>query len=150
MMKNFSDLIFTPTIESDDRTILIQNVPEAKRNARLLKNFIEKKFLGVEVTQIWFTYDVEALTELKKQQEAIESALIYSENYRQEFAHPLQVCPRFGGRFVPLCPTVDATTYYSAQKKEYQSLVTEEVNRLLTDPKHAVFVQLKVAFWLVF
>lgn len=143
-MKNFSDLIFTPTIESDDRTILIQNVPETKRSARLLKNFIEKKFLGVEVTQIWFTYDVDALTELKKQEETIDSALVYCEKYRQEFGHPLQVSPRIGGRCFPLCPNVEAATYYIDQKKEYQKLITDEVNRLLTDPKHAVFVQLKV------
>src|SRR5690625_2274203 len=132
MMKNFSDLIFTPTTESDDRTILIQNVPEGKRQARQLKNFIEKKFLGVEVTQIWFTYDVDMLTDLKKQQETIESALIYCEKYQQQYGYPLQVSPHIGGRFTPLCPTVDAATYYSAQKKEYQTLVTEEVNRLLT------------------
>lgn len=143
MMKNFSDLIFTPTIESDDRTILIQNVPEAKRNARLLKNFIEKKFLGVEVKQIWFTYDVETLAQLKKQQACIDSALIYTEKYRQEYGVPLQVSPQLGGRFLPLCPTEDAATYYIIQKDEYRMLVNNEINRLLTEPKHAVFLQLK-------
>ena len=146
MMKNFSDLIFTPTTESDDRTILIQNVPDTKRKAQALKSFLEKKFPGVEVTQVWFTYDVDLLTRLKKHQETIASAIIYTEKYRQEHGYPLQISPGFCGRFSPLCPTVDAASYYAKQKEEYENLVTEEVNRLINDPGHACFIQLKNEF----
>ncbi|KAI2797088.1 Transmembrane protein 63C [Blomia tropicalis] len=142
MMKNFSDLIFASTPESEDRTILIQNIPESKRKARMLQAYIEKKFMGVEVTQITFTYATDMLFSMKQQQKTIQSALIYSSNYEIEYGYPLRVSKYYAGRFLPL-ETVDATEYYIEQQKEYRVLVEEEVNRLITDPQHAVFVKLR-------
>ena len=144
-MKNFSDLIFTPTIEYDDRTLLIQNIPESKRDAKLLKRYIEKKFIGIEATQILFTYGVDILTDLKKQQDTIDSALYYCEKYNEKYNHPLLVPkPDLLGQIAPcIVSKIDATTYYNEQKEEYQLLLKDEVCRLPSQPKHAVFVQLK-------
>lgn len=140
-MKKFYDLIVEPIDEMDERTILIQNIPRDKRNCEMLKEFIERKFKGINVTRITFTYDVETLKNLCKQAVSIQSSLYYCEKYEEAYGQPLRVNPAYCN----CCcgQKVHAISYYSEQAKEYKVTIQNEVTRTLPNEKHAIFVQLR-------
>ena len=143
MMKNFSDIILTPITELDERTILIQNIPESKRKAELLKKYIEAKFDGVLVTRVTFTYDIEMLKNLTKQIIVIESARHYCQKYKIEYGRKLLVSPHLISRYLMVFDNEDGIKFYLRKRQTYRLLLRDEVASVINDPKHAVFVQLK-------
>lgn len=142
-MKNISEVIFSPVKESDDRTVFIRNIPRKKRNARQLKEFIESKFDGTEVTGVTFVYDVEALKSLSDYLDCIDHSLIFCEKFKNEYGYRYQVNTYCIGRCCCCLPTTDGLTFYEDQRTKYDKLIQDEAKSALSDPKHSVFVQFK-------
>lgn len=145
MMTNFSKLIRTqlPRQEVDDRTVLIQNIPETKRKARKLKHFIERQFDGVEVTRVTFAYNVENLYQLQKQLIKFNAAVLYCQNYERKHGHPLVINPYIFNWLFLYFDQPNAIQYYQRKQKLYAKLIADEVCKAINGPKHAAFVQLK-------
>lgn len=132
-----------------DRTILIQNIPERIRIADTLKKIIESKFIDIEVTAITFTYNVERLKRLLKLKQVFQSALNYCQEYLNNNQKKLRINPFCCGQLfgIKCCPySVCGIGYYQQQIKNCENNITNELQLTLSQPKHAVFVQLKNVF----
>lgn len=148
-LKKFASILFQSCKESSDRTILIQNIPERIRIAETLKKIIESKFIDIEVTAITFTYDVERLKRLLKRKQVFESALNYCQEYLNKKQEKLLINPYCCGQLfgVKCCPySVCGICYYRERIKNCENKIITELQVILSQPKHAVFVQLKNVF----
>lgn len=146
-MKNFSDLIFSPTEDFDDRTLAIKHIPLEKRDVSQLKTYLEKIFPKVNVIGVTFAWNVKELKRLKTQLMAIESALNYLDHLqRKQGPGPsvkLCVCALNSCCGMSTCGVLDAAEFYRGERLRYKQLIIQEVEALVNKPEDVIFVRLQ-------
>jgi hypothetical protein len=146
MMSHFSNVIAVDTKRTDKKILLIEGIPESKRNTSALLEYFKKKFPTVVIKRINFVYDIRSLeSKMKSLSNAIE-AKNYCLEYEKIYNERCEVRPyclgRFGGVLgcCSCCPKLEGIRFYAEEKLELEREIQFEVKEVLSKPMGSAFI----------
>ncbi|CAG2106542.1 unnamed protein product [Medioppia subpectinata] len=146
LMESFSTIISSREINIDRKILMIENIPESKRDTQSVDDFLSKQFPNISVRRITFVYDIEEILSLMKKLLTTIEAKRYCLYYERTYGQKCEVRPYILGNilgFMGCCywfPKVDALEFYTQEKVNLEEDINKELDNAVSRPQRIVFI----------
>ncbi|CAG2118730.1 unnamed protein product, partial [Medioppia subpectinata] len=146
LMESFSTIISSREINIDRKILMIENIPESKRDTQSVDDFLSKQFPNISVRRITFVYDIEEILSLMKKLLTTIEAKRYCLYYERTYGQKCEVRPYILGNilgFMGCCfwfPKVDALEFYTQEKVILEEDINKELDNTVSRPQRIVFI----------